>query len=252
MAVTYVRYWCSYLKHPYTSHLLGATMQSVRRAGWKAVLVCSRPPDDPRLANEIVETGTEIVYLPRPRGNFDPACVWHAYRLLKRFDCTIMHCDNMHTSPLIGATLAGVPVRLWSKRSMNTVYETMREATLRDRIAISLRITCWLATQVLAVSSVVKQELVDLGIADAKLRVLPNPAEVEPFNGRTRHVARTELGYGDEDMVFTTVGHAVPVKGWDRTGALRTPREVYSAARYRRSGPFSRPSEGRQEVACRR
>ncbi|UCD49724.1 MAG: glycosyltransferase family 4 protein [Phycisphaerales bacterium] len=213
--MTYVRYWGSHFKHPRTCHLLRATMRSVRQAGWKSYLVCSRPPDDPRLAEEIFGAGTEIVYLPRPRRNFDPACVWRAYRLFRRLNCTVMHCDNMHTSPLIGAALAGVPVRLWSKRSMNPVYETMRKPTLRDRIAISLRVSCWLATRVLAVSTAVKEELIELGIPTGKLAVLPNPAEIERLSEETRRQVRTELGYGDDEVVFTTIGHAVPVKGWD-------------------------------------
>jgi glycosyltransferase involved in cell wall biosynthesis len=159
-------------------------------------------------------TGAEIIYLPCARHNFDVACIWHTYQLCKRLGCDVVHCDNIHASPLIGAALAGVPVRLWSKHSMSPAYETMRQMTLRDRVVPSTRMSARLATRILAVSTAVRNELVDLGIPSSKIMVCPNPVETGRTVGRDRE-ARTKLGYGDDAVVFTTVGHAVPVKGWD-------------------------------------
>ncbi len=215
MSITYIRYWGSYFKRPRHCTLFAGIMRSVAEAGWKSYIVCSRPPADSQLAEKVLETGTEIVYLPRAQGNFDIGCIWRTYKLCKRLHCSIFHCDNKPMSPLIGAALAGVPVRLWSKRSMNQAYEKMRQATFRDRVAISVRISSWLATRILPVSDAVKNELVDLGIPSSKIIVCPNPVEVGEINENIRRQARSELGYTDGKIVFTTIGHAVLVKGWD-------------------------------------
>ena len=214
MSITYVRYWGSYFKRSrYTASM--EIFRSITKAGWNAYIVCSKPPEDPRLLERVLDTGVKVVYLPRPRRSFDIGCMWRAYRLCRQLRCDIFHCDNMHTSPLIGAALAGVPVRLWSKRAMNKAYEMQKKPTLRDRVVISVRVSSWLATKVLPVSSAVKNELVDLGIPSSKFIVFPNSIEVKEINEDTRNRVRSELGYTNGQIVFTTVGHAVPVKGWD-------------------------------------
>jgi len=215
MIIVCLRYWGGYFRYPSDVAKWAAIMRSVAEAGWSPYLVSARRPDDPLITKQILETGARMLYMPRARGNFDARCIWRVYRLCKRLNCDIIHCDNIHTSPLIGAALSGVPVRVWSKLSMNPAYESMREPTLRERAAISTRISCGLATKVLPISNAVKNELMDLGIPSSKLRVLPNSAEIEEINPGIRKLIRTELGYTDDEVVFTTVGHAVPVKGWD-------------------------------------
>ena len=215
MTISYVRYWGSHFKHPELDRVWIALMRRICQAGWKPYLVCSTPVTDAETADKIREAGAQILYLPRARGNFDVGCMWRMYWLCKRLRCDIVHCDNMHTSPLIGAAAAGVPIRLWSKHSMNHAFETMRDRMWRDRIAVSTRTSCGLATRVLAVSSAVKGELVELGIPSSKVLVFPNAVEVRPTQGSTCAQTRAQLGYGEGETVFTTIGHAVPVKGWD-------------------------------------
>jgi hypothetical protein len=62
----------------------------------------------------------------------------------------ILHCDNTHTSPLIGAWLAGVKIRLWTKHAMEPAFEAGTQPGLRDRLAVSLRVSTSLATKTLA------------------------------------------------------------------------------------------------------
>lgn len=215
MTVTYIRYWGSYFKHEMARNVFGEIMRSIKEAGWKSYLVCSQPPADPKLLDMVLDASTEIIYMPREQENFDITCMWRVYRLCRRLNCTILHCDNMHTSPLIGSALAGVPVRLWSKRSMNSAFEVVRKMTLRDRAAISLRVSSWLATRILPVSNAVKNELVSMGISPSKIIVCPNPVEGSLIKGEIRNQSRKELGYKKEEIVFSIIGHAVPVKGWD-------------------------------------
>jgi glycosyltransferase involved in cell wall biosynthesis len=212
---TLVRYWGSHLKSLSAAGRLAADFLAPLSEGWRVVLVCSRPPAEAGWAARLEELGVEIVYHPRPAGSLDAACVRRAYRLCRDTGCDAFHCDNMHTSPLLGAALAGVPVRLWSKRSMSPAYEAGREPTLRDRAAFSVRLSSLLATRVLAVSRTVKEELVSLGIPAGRILVLPNPLVKRGAPGVGRGEARGRLGYDEGDVVFLAVGHAVPVKGWD-------------------------------------
>jgi len=215
MATTILRYWGSYFKNPYHGCLFSAISARAAERGWRTFLVCSRPPNDPEWLTPVCDAGTTIEYLPRPRRNFDQGCALRVFKLCRRLRCDVFHCDNTHTSPLIGSSLAGVPVRLWSKRAMNPVFEACRAPTLRDRLAPSVRVSCTLATRTLAVSRAVADELAALGIPARKIVVFPNPID----RGRKKAIdpkkSRVELGYGDDELVITTVGQALPVKGWD-------------------------------------
>jgi len=245
MSVTLVRYWGSYFKTLRQAHEFARVFAAAAARGWWTHLVCCRPPDDPGWLQPLEQVGTRIEYLPRPKRNFDAGVALRAFELCRRLGGHVFHCDNMHTSPLIGATLAGVPVRLWSKRAMQPVFEEGRPPTLRDRVAISVRASCALATQVLAVSPAVRDELVALGIAPEKFTVLPNPAPELP--AIDRRAARASLGYPDGELLVATVGHAVPVKGWDLL--LRAFQQLAGdvpAARLLLVGSTSAP----QEQAC--
>ena len=183
--------------------------------GLRACLVCARPPVDERWLDPLADVGTKIVYLPRPKRNFDAGCALRSYRLCRELNARVFHCDNMHTSPLIGAALAGVPVRIWSKRSMQPCFEQGRRPTLRDRLAVSVRVSCGLSTRVLAVSSAVRDELASMGMNPAKLRVQRNAVNFADTRATERGAARRALGLADDDLVFTAVGRSVHVKGWD-------------------------------------
>jgi glycosyltransferase involved in cell wall biosynthesis len=217
MAVTLVRYWGSFFKTPRQAREFARVFVAAAARGWRTHLVCCRPPDD-------------------------AGVVWRALRLCRCLHCDVFHCDNMHTSPLIGARLAGVPVRLWSKRSMQPAFEEDRTPTLRDRAAISVRVSCRLATRVVAVSSAVRDELVGLGIPLRKFVVFPNP--VPELAQVDRGQARAGYGHGDDELVIATVGHAVPAKGWETL--LRAFRRVVAEvpkARLLLVGSTSAPQE---------
>lgn len=161
------------------------------------------------------EEGVEIEVIRRPKGNFDAAAILRAFRLCKGFGCDVFHCDNIHTSPLLGALLAGAKVRLWSKRSMSPAFEELRQPTAREKLAVSIRTSSAAATKILAVSGAVKKELVDMGISSAKIEVFWNPRPEFSISSEDRKRARERFGYGNSAVVFATTGHCVPVKGWD-------------------------------------
>jgi glycosyltransferase involved in cell wall biosynthesis len=212
---TLVRYWCSSLKSERHALRIVSYFAAAAAAGWRNYLVCSGAPADPALNTPIERLGVQIVYHPRARGNFDAAAAAGARALLRRVRCDVMHCDNTHLPPLMGAWLAGVPVRLWSKRSMEPAFEAGRPETLRDRAAIALRLSCLLATRILPVSGAVGDELVRKGIPRRKIEVMFSPVQNDPGPRPPRAEARRSLGLEPEHVAIVSVGRAAEVKGWD-------------------------------------
>jgi glycosyltransferase involved in cell wall biosynthesis len=157
----------------------------------------------------VLDLGVTVHYLPRASGNFDRRCIARTAALCRSTGAGVFHCDNTHTSPLIGAWLAGVPVRLWSKHAMEPAYEAVRAPSLRERLAPSLRVSSWLATRVLPISRAIEAELVERGIPPRKLLVVPLP--IAPDDPRPAAVRDGTRG----PLVFGTIGRSVPVKGWD-------------------------------------
>jgi glycosyltransferase involved in cell wall biosynthesis len=127
-----------------------------------------------------------------------------------------MTCDNIHVAPLLGALLSRVPVRVWTVRNMESWYAEMRHPTLRERLAVASRASCFIATRVIAVSNAVKMELLGIGIPEPKIWVRPNPRRVVALtNTIDRREARQQYGFDDSEVVVVALGHAIPVKGWD-------------------------------------
>jgi glycosyltransferase involved in cell wall biosynthesis len=212
---TLIRYWGSSFKTPREAVRIAGYFGAAVAAGWECWLVSCRPPDDPAWADPVTRLGVRIEYLPRASGNFDRACVQRTWRLCRRIRPDVFHCDNTHTSPLIGAWTAGVPVRLWSKHAMEPAFEAVREPSLRERLAPSLKLSIALCTQVLPISHAIERELIGLGAPRRKLTMLPLPVAGNDATVLDRGAARERFGFGPEDLVISTIGRAVPVKGWD-------------------------------------
>lgn len=213
--ISLIRYAGTHMKYARYGKDMCVILRRAVDRGWRAAVVFSRPPRDESWLAPFHELGVCVEYLPRPRANFDFACMWRAYRLCRRHGCTVFHCDNMHTSPMIGAALAGAPVRLWSKRSMQPVFEEGGIPSLRDRLALSVRSTCALATRVLPVSSAVGDELRALGLAREKITVFRNACDRPALAALDRGQERARIGLPPDALTFCTVGRAAAVKGWD-------------------------------------
>jgi glycosyltransferase involved in cell wall biosynthesis len=215
MPPTLVRYWASYLKSERHGARIAAYFARTAAEGWRQILVCEREPDQAAWAAPLRSLGVETTFLPRARGNFDPRCVAATLALCRRERPDIFHCDNTHTSPLLGAWLAGVKVRLWTKHAMEPASETGSPPGLRDRVAISLRVSTSLATRTLPISEAMRQELIDKGIPASRLQLLHLPVEAPSAVRPLRADARARLGYAADHFVILTIGRAAPVKGWD-------------------------------------
>jgi glycosyltransferase involved in cell wall biosynthesis len=211
-----IRYWGSRLKEPLHAKRLASLFMPLAVKNWQIHLVLERLPEDPSWLKPFAEMGVGLETAPRPRRQFDWRCIANTYHLCRRVHPSVIHCDNLHTSPMIGAALAGVPVRLWSKRAMNPNNEECRPPSFRERIALSTRVTIRIATRVIAVSGSVKDELVQMGIPADRILVRCNPKRLGLSADKTgRETSRKQLGCDKSEVVILTIGHAVPVKGWD-------------------------------------
>lgn len=211
--LTYIHYYCSWFKSKRHAERLACIFSAMSAKGWNCILVLSGKPADSSWEDIIKSLGVTVLYHPRPEKHFDFKCAVRVYNLCKQYKCEILHCDNMHTSPLIGAFMAGVKVRIWYKRAMNSDFEMMKKKSLKDRIAITTRLSCMLSTNIITVSSAVKKELVDICINEEKISVNNNPRPLS-IQLSDREATRKEFGYSENSVVALSIGHAVPVKGW--------------------------------------
>jgi glycosyltransferase involved in cell wall biosynthesis len=244
-AVSFVRYWGSHFKTLRHVHGIAAEFQPIIARGWSCHLVLERNPEDSGWLAPLLNLGVKIHLEPRPRGKYDARCIFRVTRLCRRLQATIFVCHNIHMSPLLGAAAARVPVRIWIKESMNSCYEESRQPDWKERIGFSTRLSSYLATQVIAVSGSVKCELIELGVPDRKVIVRLNPRRLgASARVRDRSSVRQSYGYSEQEVVITTVGHAVPVKGWDLL--VRAFQRIHSAdsrTRLLLIGGFERPEE---------
>jgi glycosyltransferase involved in cell wall biosynthesis len=239
-----IRYWGSSFKTPREAVRIAGYFSAAVAAGWECWLVSCRPPENLAWADPVTESGVRIEYLPRASGNFDRACVQRTWRLCRRVRPDVFHCDNTHTSPLVGAWTAGVRVRLWSKHAMEPAFEAVREPSFRERLAPSLKLSIALCTQVLPISHAIEKELIGLGVPPRKLTMLPLPVAENDAMLLDRAAARERFGFRPEDILISTLGRAVPVKGWDvLLRALAEARERIPAAKLLLAGSTAAQDE---------
>jgi len=190
-------------------------IEKCKEHGWNNWLVLSKPPADSFLIDPFLEAGCQIIYQPRSKGNFDFKSIYRNYKLLRSINCTLFHCNNDHTSPIIAAKLARVPISIWSKLAMSSYYELGTQPTGLHKLMPSLRTTTFIANRVLAISHAVKHELAEQVGFDNKIMVVDAPVPVEKYISAKAMSIREEFNFLDDDIVISAVGHSVEVKGWD-------------------------------------
>ncbi len=214
--ISIVQYWggCPTVPNSRWQRFVRLAERCAERS-WRTCLVWSRMPADPALVTPFTDADCRMEIRPRAKGNFDPACVARTVRLLRRYRCDILHCHNIHTSPLLAGFFARVPVRVWSKLSMSRHYEEGAEPRGVHGLQLSTRLSVRLSHRVFCLSEAVRQELLAVGAPQGKLTVTPVPIDIDRFRNADRAGLREELGLTDAHLLVTAVGHAVPVKGWD-------------------------------------
>ncbi|MEJ6121141.1 glycosyltransferase family 4 protein [Vibrio sp. 2-Bac 85] len=184
--------------------------------GWNNWLVLSKEPDNLELVTPFLEAGCKVIYHPRSRRNFDFFSIYRNIKFLHKIKCDVFHCYNDHTSPIIAAMFARVPIRVWSKLSMSSYYEEGISPTGLKRLMPSTRITCWFANRILAISDAAKQEICSQVGFENKISIVDVPVHLELFNiPHQNSEIRDEFNILKSDYLITAVGHFIEVKGWD-------------------------------------
>ena len=240
----FLRYWGSHVKNSKQIDYLVEQSRAMVARGFNSFLVLSHLPDNPLWRQRLEAEGISLFVIPRPRGQLDLRCIWITFKVCRGYNIVVFHCDNIHTSPLLGAYLARVRVRLWFKRAMNHHFEELRPATLKERISFTTRLSVWLTTRVVAISRSVKKELVQMGIGSSRVLVRLNPSyHSKAPTCRDKAMLRKSFAAGDADVLILTIGHASAVKGWDLlVRAYAVVAREHSAARLLVVGPF--PARG--------
>ncbi|WP_193755570.1 glycosyltransferase [Psychromonas sp. psych-6C06] len=178
-------------------------------------LILSKQPDDQTLIAPILKAGCKIIYQPRSKKNFDFASILRNYKLLRQIKCDIFHCYNDHTSPLIAAKLARVPVTLWSKLSMSSYYEKGVNPKGLQRLMLSTRVTAYCVSRILAISKRAGDEVIEQVGFKNKVATVTVPVSLERFFSVKHSAVRNEFKFINADFVITAIGHFVEIKGWD-------------------------------------
>jgi glycosyltransferase involved in cell wall biosynthesis len=211
-----IRYWGSHFKSPKQAAYWHGIFTPLLARHWRCCLALERLPQDRGWVRDLESVGVEIACVARPRRQIDFACIREVRSLCARFRADVFHCENIHTSPMLGAWLARVPVRVWHKHSMFVHFEECRPPSIKERLALSTRLTGTLATRVMCVSQSVAEEVTQFGVARRKILVRNNPRPVRVTdNHLDRTAARRALNLNGDDYVVVAIGHTVPVKGWD-------------------------------------
>ena len=148
---------------------------------------------------------------------------WHAFSIFLcclrkiaglnrswKIDCIDSHFvypDGM-AAVLLGRWFQ-IPVIVSARGTDVNVYPRYR--LVRQQI----RWTLARANAVIAVSSALKQALVDLGVGEDKIRVIPNGVDAQLFRPVPRDQALQSLGLANKGPIIVSVGSLIPAKGHD-------------------------------------
>jgi glycosyltransferase involved in cell wall biosynthesis len=108
---------------------------------------------------------------------------------------------------------------------MSSDYEKGIAPKGLHRLMLSTRVTCLCAHRILAISNKVGRELIETVGFGKKIDTVYVPVDYHRFADAAKGNIRQELGLDQSQSIITSIGHAVPVKGWDI--AIKAFAQVY-------------------------
>ena len=164
----------------------------------------------------------------------DIQAFWGLWRILRDFRPHVVHTHTAKAGVLgrVAALLAGVPVvvHTYHGHVLRSYFGPVRNALFRGLE----RVLGWWSDALVAVSESVKDDLVGMGVADArKIRVVPLGLELTGLTGiLPRGRLRSESGVDDRAPLIGIVGRLAPIKD--------LPTFLAAAARVRSEMPEAR------------
>jgi len=191
-------------------------VQKCVERGWKTKVVFSQHPHKPDLAEPFLDAGAEILIHQRSPGSLKLGALLKTYHFLRRHPCDLIHCHNRPVIPLLASTLNNVPVRVWSKLAMSSHYEENSTPKGVHKLQINSRLSCFFSDKILCISQPVLNELLYLSESMRdKLVVGGVGFDFHLYASGKPENIRKEFALSVNDLILVSVGHAVPVKGWD-------------------------------------
>ena len=131
------------------------------------------------------------------------------------FDVVHVHLYRACIYGRIAARLAQVPVVVTTEHSLGEEFIEGRRKS--QAIRLLYLATDLLSDLTIAVSSRVRKRLVEWGVSERKIRVIPNGLDFSrfAFNLEARKTVRAELGILPDDFVVGSVGRLHSHKGYD-------------------------------------
>jgi glycosyltransferase involved in cell wall biosynthesis len=132
------------------------------------------------------------------------------------YDAVHVHLYRACIYGRVAARLAGVPVIVTTEHSLGETQIEGRRKTLPVRLLYLL--TERLSDVTIAVSPKVRDLLVEWGVAEGKIRVIPNGLDLErfAFDPEARRLVRGWFGIPPEDFVVGSIGRLHALKRYDR------------------------------------
>jgi glycosyltransferase involved in cell wall biosynthesis len=193
-----------------------AILDECRKKGWRSILVFSSPLQNEEAIRILKESDIECFYIARPKHQFDFKCIIDSYRFFRKVRCTLAHFHCVHTSPIIGAALAGVPIRIWSNHSSEFRDDGKVPGGIHS-LGLSTRVTCTLSHKILPVSKSIKDEILRFNVSEDKIRIAPVPISLKRYrtSQNVRKSMRASFGFPDNNIIICSVGQGIYRKGWD-------------------------------------
>ena len=212
-----MQYWGGVPKSPNSKWL--RTLRIVEKCtecGWKNAVVFSEKPHSADLMEPFLDAGADMLLHNSPPGSINLNAILDTYRFLHLHPCDLFHCHNRPANPLLAAALNRVPVRFWSRLAMSSNYERGVRPIGIHKLQPNLRLSCFLSDKILCVSQPVLDELIGLcRFVKNKSAVVGAAVDLDFYSSGCSNNIRKEFFLSKDHLIFVSIGHAVPVKGWD-------------------------------------
>jgi glycosyltransferase involved in cell wall biosynthesis len=169
------------------------------------------------VGRRMAESGVRVYDLGM-RSNRQVTRVFRLASLMRRgeYDAVHVHLYRACIYGRVAARLAGTPVIVTTEHSLGETQIEGRSKSLPVRLL-------YLATErfsdaTIAVSPKVRKLLVEWGVAEKKIRVIPNGLDLGRFvfDAEARRIIREEFGIPAEDLVVGSLGRLHALKRYDR------------------------------------
>jgi glycosyltransferase involved in cell wall biosynthesis len=149
--------------------------------------------------------------------NTELRALWALRRIIRAGAYDVVHC-HLYRSQVYGRTaawLAATPVVVTTEHSIGETHLERRKMTAPVR-ALYLA-TERLSDATIAVSETVRDRMINWGVRDSRIVVIPNGVDLDrvAFDATARVRIRAEFGIGADDYVIGVLGRLDPNKQFD-------------------------------------